>query len=631
MLDPDSTLERSSTASRLEVVGGALDVAVDRTRVAASVWWSRAVAPVLAAEPGPARPWSLGTADVGPACEALLADRLFHDLAVDEREGLLAWIRSEQGDDGAWRDAEGRPDLSLTALGWWARRHGGDDPQAEDMVRASRMVLELGGAQRASFSVRLWMAMGGQVPWSWLPAVPSELWLLPPSAPLSPFGLATWPRGLIAPYHLLARGPARIQLEDASPLLLTHKNGEPIPPRLTRPGLAGDLLQAFDRSIKVARKLPRFRMERWSLQIARDWVESAQQRHGGWFSVRPTLLSLVALRVCGITSDDPRILRGLDYLRRGRHQVPGPEQGAPAVTQGLHGLPLALAARLGLAVQPAETAWLIAQEITEAGPWQMKADAPAGGWPVEPGAAAHLDVVATCRALELLAARPPGHDGRAWPASRRAAEVLLAMQEADGSFARFERDEAEVPLAQLPWRDADRLAQGRPGDEATVERTALALRQLGVLGWRTEDDRVRRGLDFLERSFEVHGRTWGLGTLAELGTAVALQLPPRHPLRRGVDRLLRSRQREDGSFGTVVDTARGLGALLDLDGDCVQSRRAADWLVGRVESHSDAELVRLESALARGVGLSPAIVDGSAGAREAHLALRRYRALRTSP
>ncbi len=630
MLDPDSTLERSSTASRVEVVGEALDRAIDRTRTAAAVWWSRAVAPALTAQPDPGLRWSLGTADIGPACETLLADRLFHDLSDDEREGLLAWIRAEQGEDGAWRDGEGRPDLSLTALGWWARRHGGDDPEAEDMVRASRTVLELGGAQRASFSVRLWMAMGGQVPWSWLPAVPSELWLLPASAPLSPFGLATWPRGLITPYHLLARAPARIQLEDASALLLTHKDGEPIPPRLTRPGLAGDLLQAFDRSMKVARKLPRFGVERWSLQVARDWVESAQQRHGGWFSVRPTLLSLVALRVCGVTSDDPRMLRGLGHLRRGRHEVPGAEKGAPAITQGLHELPLALAARLGLAVQPTETAWLIAQEINESGPWQMKADAPAGGWPVEPGAASHLDVVATCRALELLAARPPGHDGRSWPASRRAAEVLLAMQEADGSFARFERDEAEVPLAQLPWRDADRLAQGRPGDEATVERTALALRQLGVLGWRTEDDRVRRGLDFLERNYEIHGRAWALGTLAELGATVAIQLPPEHPLRRGVDRMLRSRQREDGSFGTVIDTARVLGALLDLDGDCVQSRRAADWLLEQVESHSDADLVRLESALARGVGLSPAIVDGSAGAREVHLALRRYRALKQS-
>ncbi len=627
MLDPEATLERPSSSSRLEVVGEALEHAVDRSRRAASVWWSRGVAPLLADEPPSARPWSIGTPDIGPACEVLLADRLFHDLSDAEREGLLAWIRTEQGEDGSWRDAEGRPDLSLTALGWWARRQGGDDPDAEDMVRASRMVLELGGAQRASFTVRLWMAMGGLVPWSWLPAVPSELWLLPPSAPLSPFGLATWPRGIITPYHLLARAPGRIHLEDVSPLLL-HKDGEPIPPRLTRPGLAGDLLQAFDRSMKVARKLPRLRMEGWSLEVARNWVERSQQRHGGWFSVRPTLLSLAALRVCGSTSDDPRIRRGLDYLRRARHQA---EEGSNAITQDLHPLPLSIAARLALAVQPAEPAWIISQEITEAGPWQMKADAAAGGWPVEPGGGAHLDVVATCRALELIGSRPPGRDGRAWPASRRAGEVLFAMQEADGSFARFERDESAVPLAQLPWRDADRLAQGQPGDESTIERSALALRQLGMLGWRTEDDRIRRGLRFLERSFEIHGRTWNLATLAELGSALALQLPPEHDFRRSVDRLLRSRQREDGSFGTVVDTARVLSALLDLDGDCVQSRRAADWLVERVESRSDADLVHLESDLARGVGLSPSIADGSAGARETHLALRRYRALKHSP
>ena len=92
--------------------------------------------------------------------------------------------------------------------------------------------------------------MAGVVPWDWVPAVPSELYLLPEYVPLSPARLSPWARQMVTALHLLAEGPARIHLVDASDLLLYGREGEAVPPRLTSPGLAGDLLQAFDKSIK---------------------------------------------------------------------------------------------------------------------------------------------------------------------------------------------------------------------------------------------------------------------------------------------------------------------------------------------------------------------------------------------
>ena len=81
-----------------------------------------------------------------------------------------------------------------------------------------------------------------------------------------------------------------------------------IAPRLTRPGLAGDLLQAFDRTVKLSRKLPRGPLPRWALERAAARLDATQQDHGGWFSSRPTMLSLIALRVVGAQSDDERIV-----------------------------------------------------------------------------------------------------------------------------------------------------------------------------------------------------------------------------------------------------------------------------------------------------------------------------------
>ena len=67
------------------------------------------------------------------------------------------------------------------------------------MVKAQRVVHSLGGAQRANFGVRLWLALAGAVPWDFLPAIPGELFLLPRSTWVSPSRFAPWARGIKTP------------------------------------------------------------------------------------------------------------------------------------------------------------------------------------------------------------------------------------------------------------------------------------------------------------------------------------------------------------------------------------------------------------------------------------------------
>lgn len=601
--------------------GGPLDAAIQRSQGWCRTWWARIHGP---------KPWLLAIPDIGPSCEVLLADALFHDLRDDEREGLLAWIRSQQHADGSWRDGQGEPDLSLTCLGYWARVQAGDDPEDEQLVKALRVVHELGGARRANLTVRLWLALAGTVEWDWVPAVPSELYLLPEFAPLSPARLSPWARQMVTALHLLASGPARVHVYEASELLLYNRWDQPIPPRLTTPGLAGDLLQAFDTSIKLARKLPRGAIRKRSLDRALRWIEDGQQAHGGWFSTRPTLYNLLALRALGVMTDDARLRRGLDYLRRARGIVEA--DGRELMAQGLTGRPLAKLARLGLAagIEPGEPAEglrerLLAAEIARPGPWQRRADAPTGGWPEEPEAESHLDVRTTCELLATLrGARTPA--SRA--SLRRAAEVVLAMQEADGSFARFERGESDVPLSHLPWRDADQLNLGTPEDESRVALTAAAVRELAALGWRREDDRIRRALEWLTEAHTLRGHAWSIATIAELVRATAAQCVPDHPLRVAAERQLRAKQWEDGSFGDELATARALLALIECGEPCIQAHRAARHLVARVgviAREQPVEAPACPDSGSPGYGLSPRLFDPSAGARELHLALLAFR------
>lgn len=628
MFDPNERVDASSESSPSPRRDSALRPGLQRARALARGWRERSQA--TASEPR----WLLHVPDVGPTCEVLLADRLFHDLTATEREGLVAFVRGTQSPDGAWTDAHGRPDLSLTSLGWWALRDAGDDPDAEPMVRALRVVHQLGGAQRANFSVRLWLAMGGQIPWTWLPAIPSELFLLPPHVVFSPARFSPWARGILTPYLIIARAPARLQLPDAEPLLLTHNDGRPMTPRLTRAGLAGDLLQAFDRTVKLSRKLPRGPLPKLATQRALAWLTEHQQGHGGWFSVRPTLLSIVALRVMGASSHDPRIRQGLDHLRRsrGRARIPhGRSAGEPALAQGLGGTSLDVLGRLlECGAEEREVAWLLRQELTTRGPWQARADAATGGWPHEPGATHHLDVDSTCAVLRALAALPESSSQvtASWATARRALDVLLAMQEPDGRFSRFERGESEVFMQRLPWTDADLLAYGHPADAEHVRLSAQVLATLASAGFRADDDRIARGLRWLEGALaphlHEHVTTGPLATVVRIAEALGALTPPEHPLRREVEERLRGRQREDGSFGDVVSTAHALQSLVALGHTDVQARRAAHWLAEQVLHASPTQLDATTRPVDRGLGLSPAGFDPSAGPRETALALHAY-------
>lgn len=521
----------------------------------------------------------------------LLADRLFHDLNAAEREGLLAFVRHAQHEDGSWRGLDGIPDLSLTVLGWWARLQAGDDPGDESMLRAQRVVHALGGAQRGNFTVRLWLAMAGHIPWSYLPAIPGELFLLPESAWLSPSRTSPWARGMLTAYYIIATAPARLHLADASSLLLERRPETLVAPRLTRPGLAGDLLQAFDRTVRLARKLPRGAMPRWAVARAEAQLRATQQAHGGWFSVQPTLLALVALRVLGATSDDPRVRQGLDYLRAARglvHESAGPRMSA----QGSTTPPIAIVARLiHAAPRPESIAWLLSHEIDQPGPWQDRADAPLGGWPREVGGRQHLDLLATCEALESLRDVPTGSPqiAPAWAATRRGIDVLLAMQENAGGFSRFERGESQVFMQRLPWTDADLLALGRPDDAAHVVLTAQVLTQLGRTGFREDDDRVARGIRWLQRQPLARPELGSLDVLAAMAEAYAACCLGETSPRSDIEQRLRARQREDGSFGALVDTARAIRGLLAGGDVCVQTSRAARNVVETLK-HRPSEL-----------------------------------------
>jgi squalene-hopene/tetraprenyl-beta-curcumene cyclase len=179
---------------------------------------------------------------------------------------------------------------------------------------------------------------------------------------------------------------------------------------------------------------------------------------------------------------------------------------------------------------------------------------------------------------------------------------MISMQNKDGGWGAFDRDNDRTFLNQIPFADHNAML-----DPSSPDVTARVVECLGQFGWRLSSTRIRRAVDYLLKeqfpSGAWYGR-WGVnyvygtsGVLRALAAVDAAASPEAEAaMKRAVD-WLRSVQQDDGGFGesiasydnpnlmgqgqtTASQTAWGLlGLLTVLPPDDPAVRRAVDYLI----------------------------------------------------
>src|SRR4029077_5182071 len=89
---------------------------------------------------------------------------------------------------------------------------------------------------------------------------------------------------------------------------------------------------------------------------------------------------------------------------------------------------------------------------------------------------------------------------RPLPAVRRGVDWLLAMQNADGGWAAFDRDITLEVLTKVPFADHNAML-----DPSCPDITARVLEALGQFGYRPGNPQVDRALAFLEETQDQRG------------------------------------------------------------------------------------------------------------------------------
>ncbi len=494
------------------------------------------------------------------------------EAATTERSAT--WIRSQQRADGTWANFHGGPgDLSTTIEAYWGLRLAGDPAEAEHMRGAAAWIRAQGGPRNARVFTHLWLALFGLWSWEEVPALPTEIVLLPAAVPLNVYDFACWARQTIVALSVVkAHRPVRplgFDLHELAAEQLPERSPGATPRRAAERGPTR-WLRLLDRALRVYERRPLARLRRLALARAERWIVRRQEADGSWGGIQPPwVYSLIALELQGYPLDHPVMRRGLEgietFIVEDRDDANG--VGAPAgdsrrleaCQSPVWDTALAVVALsdAGLgADHPALVRageWLLGEEVTVPGDWSLKRPRlAAGGWAFEFANVNYPDVDDTAEVVLALLRLGGDRTSRALidGAIARAVGWLEGMQSGDGGWGAFDADNTRALVRALPFLDF-----GEVIDEPSADVTGHSLEMLGLLG-EGEGASARSALRWLlerqERDGSWYGR-WGVnhvyGTGAVIPGLIAAGVDRRaSPIRRAV-RWLEAHQNEDGGWG----------------------------------------------------------------------------------
>jgi squalene-hopene/tetraprenyl-beta-curcumene cyclase len=482
--------------------------------------------------------------------------------ADPERIAKLAnYVRQRQLPDGGWSIYPGGPsELNATCKAYFALKLAGDSPYAPNLVRAREMAHRLGGLEHSNSYVRFYFALVGAVSWDLVPSIPVELMLIPNWFLLNIYEMSSWTRGIVIPMAILSALRPDWRLPESAHVDELFKDPERKTAALdwSRQLLSWkNFFLAVDRGLKLYEKSPWKPFRQRALREAKSWMLNHLERTEGLAAIYPAMMnSIFALMALGHGPDDPLTWREIkefshfeieedDTIRMQPCVSPVWDTCIAMVALEEAGLPSDHPAL----VKAAD--WILSKQVLGPGDWQIRnKDAEPGGWAFEFRNDFYPDVDDTAFVLMALQRVKYPDPRRMEAAMRRGIQWLLSMQNRDGGWGAFDRDNDRMFLCNIPFADHNAMI-----DPSTADVTARVVECLGRFGWSAAHPVIRRAMNFLLKDQCSDGSwfgRWGVnyiyGTSGVLRALETVSLATREYCQRAVA-WLRAVQKADGSFG----------------------------------------------------------------------------------
>ena len=502
------------------------------------------------------------------------ADRL----ARTDVAGAARRILRLQLPEGGWAIHPGGPvDVSASVKAYLALKLTGHDPRSPALVRARRAIAAAGGPWAVNSFTRFYLALLGQMPYSACPAVPPEMVLLPDWFPINLHRVSAWSRTMIVPLSLMwAFKPVRPIAADRGIAELFSARDRHGPPPPADRSFWARFFRGVDRVMKACEAVGFMPLRARAIQACRRWMLERFAGSDGLGAIFPPIVwSLVALRAMGCDEDSAEVQecwRQLDALVE--REPDGETRVEPcrspvwdtAIT--LIGLTEAAAGgdrTVEAAALDRAVDWLLANEIRTVGDWARRAAAEPSGWCFEYANRFYPDVDDTAMVVIALAtwaaSQPPVRGGdarrrRVGAAIGRAVGWLEAMQNADGGWGAFDRDNDCELLCRVPFADHNAMI-----DPSSPDLAGRVLEAFGKAGLRRGHPSVERAVAYMRRTQESDGAwfgRWGVnyiyGTWQALQGLRAVGTDAGDPLVTTAADWLEAHQQADGGWGESPET-----------------------------------------------------------------------------
>ncbi len=512
-------------------------------------------------------------ADTTLESDYILFLKLLGRATPDRIRKLAHTVRSEQLSDGGWNIYAGGPsELNATIKAYVALKLAGDSPASPHMVRARMRALSLGGLESTNSFTRFYFALSGMIGWDNVPAMPPELILLPSWLFMNVYEMSSWTRGIVVPLTLLyalkpgwrlpATNGATSMGEDNRLDELFATSGRAISSFRWDPAIVTwrNFFLAANAVFRLYESLPWKPFRKVAIERASRWMLQHLERSEGLGAIYPAMVNgIMALVALGYLPDDPLTAREIRHLERFEIEDAQSLWLQPCLSP-IWDTALAMAALDEAGVPGGHpdlvraAAWLLENQVLGPGDWQVKnPQTPPGGWAFEYRNDFYPDVDDTAFVLMALQnVRFPSPE-RLSRTTQRGLNWVMSMQNRDGGWGAFDRDNTRSFLTRVPFADHNAMI-----DPSTPDLTARALECLGRYGLDASHPAVRRAVSYLKRAQTSEGAwegRWGVnyvyGTSGVLRALETVGLQHEKFALRGAD-WLRSVQNPDGGFGESI-------------------------------------------------------------------------------
>lgn len=445
------------------------------------------------------------------------------------------YLRNRQNPDGSWSlYYKGEGSLDVTVQSYFCFKMMGFSSGTDFMEKAKKFIISCGGIEKTNTYTKIILALFGQYPWKALPTIPPEIIFLPKYFYINIYDFASWTRATLMAFSIILTLKPVFKIPESKTIFELYNDKKNImtgsPLKIKRLFSIEALIIILVEAVKAWERMPlKVKPARKNaLAAVEKWILQRQEEDGSWGGIMlPWLFSIIALKSIGYKNDHPVIKKGIDGLNDFIVES-GNEVILQPATSPIWDTAWAIIALVESGLDKNNKAlkkgalWLLEKHIKTEGDWKVKnPDVEPGCWSFEFYNNYYPDVDDTaivCQALNLINL-DNGYGKQKESAIKSGINWILGMQNSDGSWAAFDKNNDKRLLNHIPYADFI-----TPLDFGSPDITAHVLGVLKYLGYKMNFLPLRKALGYLCKTQENDGSwfgRWGVNYI--YGTSKTLQ------------------------------------------------------------------------------------------------------------